>query len=248
MSRIFRKTLVAVVLVFGVTANATALLSAWLLHRHLTDEYVAKGRAIAMAIAAASPDALVGGDVASVQAMIDEFLRIGGVGYVFVTDRHGQVVAHTFVPALPADVPLVTADRRAGVSVDPVSVAGRGDYLQVTAPILAGEAGEVSVGMDKAGIWQSMRGAVMRQEGLMLGMLAVALVVFYLLVRSITGPLVQLAGYAVKIRDHDFSATPPAAGDDEVGVLARAMQSMAGELALLVSDLKRAVASTTMVP
>ena len=76
MSRIFRKTLLAVVVVFGVSANATALLSAWLLHHHLSVESVAKGRAIAMAIAAASPDALVGGDGASLQSMIDEFLRI----------------------------------------------------------------------------------------------------------------------------------------------------------------------------
>jgi PAS domain S-box-containing protein len=245
VSKIFRKTLIAVILVFGVTANASALLSAWLLHRHLTDEYVTKGRAITMAIAAASPDALVSGNAASVQAMIDEFLHIEGVGYVFVVDRRGRVVAHTFVPAMPASVPLVTVARGAGMSIDATSIAGRGEYLQITAPILAGEAGQVSVGMDKAGIREVMRGAVIRQEALMLVMCAVAVFVFYIQVGSITRPLVQLAGYAVKIRDHDFSAEPPETGDDEVGVLARAMRSMAAQLALLVSDLKRAVADTT---
>lgn len=240
MSKIFRRTLIAIILVFGVAANATALLSAWLLHRHLTDEYVTKGRAIAMAIAAASPDALVAGDAAAVQAMIDEFLHIDGVGYIFVTDRQGTVVAHTFVPAMPKAL----LDAKSG-SVTQTHLDGIGDYIQVTAPILAGEAGHVGVGMDKVGIWRVMRGAVMRQEALMLAMLAVAVLVFYALVGSITRPLVELAGYAVKIRDHDFSAKPPQPGDDEVGVLARAMESMATQLSLLVSDLKRAVADTT---
>ncbi len=244
MSRIFRKTLVAVIVVFGVAANATALLSAWLLHRHLTDEYVTKGRAIAMAIAAASPDALVAGDDGSVQALIDEFLHIDGVGYVFVTDRRSQVVAHTFVPGMPAALADGIA-RRSALAVETTRIEGIGDYLQVTAPILAGEAGQVSVGMDKAGIWRVMRAAVMQQEGLMLAMMLVALVVFYALVGSVTRPLVALAAYAVKIKDHDFTARPPATGDDEVGVLARAMGSMAAQLALLVSDLKRAVADTT---
>lgn len=245
MSRLFRKTLLAIVLVFGVSANATALLSAWLLHRHLTDEYVTKGRAIAMAIAAASPDALVGGDAASVQAMIDEFLRIDGVGYVFVADRMGRIAAHTFLPAMPATVPQVTVSHQEAISIDDAVIPDRGDFIQVTAPILAGEAGQVSVGMDKAGIWRVMREAVIRQEVLMLAMFAVAVVIFYALVSGIARPLAALADYAVKIRDHDFSATPPPASDDEVGVLARAMGSMAGQLSVLVSNLKQAVADTT---
>lgn len=245
MSRIFRKTLVAVILVFGVAANATALLSAWLLHRHLTDEYITTGRAIAMAIAAASPDSLAAGDDAAVQAMIDEFLRIEGVGYIFVTNRQGTVMAHTFVPAMPLSLTAAPSADGPGDEVQRLSLPGLGDYIQVRAPILAGEAGTVAVGMDRAGIWNVMRGAVLRQEGLMLAMLAVAVVVFYALVGGITRPLVELAGYAVKIRDHDFTAKPPKTGDDEVGVLARAMESMAAQLSLLVSDLTQAVADTT---
>ncbi|MHC1791296.1 ATP-binding protein [Solidesulfovibrio sp.] len=245
MSRLFRKTLLAIVVVFGVSANATALLSAWLLHRHLTDEYITKGRAIAMAIAAASPDALVGGDAASVQALIDEFLHIEGVGYVFVVDRLGRVAAHTFLPVMPLSIPVVAVGHEQGLSVDDAVIPGRGDYIQVTAPILAGEAGQVSVGMDKAGIWRVMREAVIRQEVLMLAIFAVAVAVFYALVGSIARPLTALADYAVKIRDHDFTATPPPTSDDEVGVLARAMASMAGQLSALVSDLKQAVADTT---
>ena len=41
VSKIFRKTLVAVLLVFGVAANATALFSAWLLYHHLTEADIA---------------------------------------------------------------------------------------------------------------------------------------------------------------------------------------------------------------
>jgi PAS domain S-box-containing protein len=245
MSKIFRKTLVAVVLVFGVTANATALLSAWLLHRHLTDEYVSKGRAVAVAVASASRNALVGEDTASLEAIIAGMPHIADVGYVFVTDRTGRVLAHTFDSDMPAAVPRTSTGPRGDGGADEVNLPGRGRFLQVMIPIRSDVGGQVGVGMDMAGIWRSMRGAVLRQEGLMFLMLAVAVGVFYVLVGSVTRPLVELAGYAVRIRDHDFSAVPPETGNDEVGILARAMRSMAGELSLLVSDLTRAVADTT---
>jgi len=242
VSKIFRKTLIAVVLVFGVAANASALLSAWLLSHHLTETNLTNGRAIAAAIAASLPAALAAGDTTAVQDAIDAFSRLDGVGYVIVRDGRGRVLAHTLGKALPEGLPVDRPAAQDGIEVHP---SGLGHFLQVTASVGDGKAGRVAVGMDKAGIVRAMRGAVAGQEGLMLLVLVVAIGVFYVLARTITLPLVELADYAVKIRDHDFSAVPPQTGDDEVGVLARAMRTMAGELSLLVSDLTRAVAVTT---
>lgn len=245
MSIIFRRTLVAVIVLFGLTANASALLSAWLLHSHLTEEYLSKGQAMALALAAASPGALAAGDDDALQAMIAGFLSIEGVGYAYVADGAGRMRAHTLGASPPPLDPAAPAGRESAISFGETDIPGVGECLQITVPINGGAGGHVGLGMAKAGIKRVMYAAVLRQELLMLVMCAVAVAVFYVLVGSVTRPLVRLADYAVRIRSHDFSAALPETGDDEVGVLARAMGSMADQLSLLVSDLKRAVSETT---
>jgi len=244
MSRLFRKTLVAIVIIFGVVANATALLSAWILYTDLTDEYETKGRAIAGSIAEASVEILLNRDASTVQAMIDKFLDIEGVGYVYVLDNEGRVLSHTFVPGIPDEVRAGQADP-SGVTVKDVELPGMGGFIQVSAPILAGVAGTVCVGMDKNIIHAKIRTAVIQQEVLMMLMMGVAVIVFSMLIKGISRPLVDLSEYARKLRAHDFSARIAIASDDEVGLLAATMNSMADELSELVSGLERAVAGST---
>jgi PAS domain S-box-containing protein len=244
MSRLFRRALVAIVIIFGVVANASALLSAFILYTDLTDEYETKGLAIAGSIAEASVEILLNRDASTVQAMIDKFLDIEGVGYVYVRDNDGRIISHTFVPGIPDNDHLGEADP-SGFTVTDVTLPGMGDYIQVSAPILAGVAGTVSVGMDKNIIRAKIRAAVIQQELLMLFMLLVAVVVFFMLIKGISRPLTDLSEYAKKLRAHDFSARIAITSDDEVGLLAATMNSMADELSELVSGLERAVATST---
>ncbi|QLA21471.1 response regulator [Desulfolutivibrio sulfoxidireducens] len=244
MSRLFRKTLVAIVVIFGLVANATALLSAWILYTDLTEEYVTKGRAIAGSIAEASAELLLNRDASTVQAMIDKFLEIEGVGYVYVADGEGRILSHTFVPGIPEQARRDVADAR-GLTVKDLDLPGIGSFIQVTAPILAGVAGVVSVGMDKDIIHAKIRRAVVQQELLMLFMLAVSVAVFFILIKGVSRPLMELSEYAKRLRAHDFSARIAVTSEDEVGLLASTMNSMADELSELVSGLERSVASST---
>lgn len=247
VSKIFRKTLLAVILVFGVSANATALLSAWLLNRHLTEAAVSRAQGIASVVAAAESGALAEGKPVSLRIFLEAFARLDGVGYVAIFDRQGHELARAVSGGVPEAAPLTATGGtgETGLAAREVRLPDGSRYIQVAEPLAMDQAGWVVVGMETAGIAASMRWAVLGQEALMLCMLLVAVVVFYVLVKTVTRPLVELASYAVKIRDHDFTAVPPATGNDEVGILARAMRSMAGELSLLVSDLTRAVADTT---
>ena len=36
--------------------------------------------------------------------MIDQFLEIIGVSYVFVVDAQGEIISHTFVPSVPEEI------------------------------------------------------------------------------------------------------------------------------------------------
>ncbi len=244
MSRLFRKTLVAIVIIFGLVANATALLSAWILYKDLSEEYVTKGRAIAGSIAEASVELLLNRDASTVQAMIDKFLEVEGVGYVYVADEEGRILSHTFVPGIPDQVREGAPDTRE-VSVKNVELPGVGTFIQVSAPILPGVAGHVRVGMDTDIIHAKIRMAVVQQELLMLLMLAVSVAVFSLLIKGVSRPLTELSEYAKRLRAHDFSARIEVTSDDEVGLLASTMNSMADELSELVSGLERAVADST---
>lgn len=244
MSKLFRKTLLAIIILFGIVANATALLSAWILYNNLTDEYVTKGRSIAKSIAGASVEVLLNRDASTVQAMIDEFLEIEGVAYVYVVDGAGEIISHTFVPCVPVEA-RIAGLRKTPSSVEDVSLAGHGDYLQVSAPILAGVVGRVFVGMDKDIIWAKMRSAIIQQELLMLVMFCLSVFVFSVLIKGVSRPLTELSEYAKKLKNHDFSATITVRSGDEVGLLAGTMKSMAEELSSLVSGLEKAVANST---
>src|SRR6266496_3238799 len=94
--KLFTKTLILIVILFGVIATATSVLSGWILYRSLTDEYRSKGIAIAQSVADSSAEIILHRDLSTVQAIIDQFAEIGGVAYVFVSDAQGEVVSHTF--------------------------------------------------------------------------------------------------------------------------------------------------------
>ena len=103
-SGLFTKTLILIVVLFGIIAGATSILSGWTLYQSLTKEYRSKGMTIAKSVADSSAETLFNHSLTTVQAIIDQFDEIEGVAYVFVADAHGDVVAHTFVPAVPKEV------------------------------------------------------------------------------------------------------------------------------------------------
>ncbi len=236
--------LVTMAVLFGIMANATAFLSAWLLYNSLEDEYISKGQAIAESIALTSVGMLLNHNPSNLQALIDESLHIKGVGYVLVEDGEGVVVAHTFVPNVPAKV-FSVARKSEELEVQHIQLDKYGEYIQVGAPILAGVAGYVRVGMDLVVIKHAIWIAIIKQEILMLGLFLVAIIVFYFLIKGISRPLTQLTGYAQRLREHDFTAQVDVSSQDEIGLLARTMQSMAQELARSITELEVNVADAT---
>ncbi|WP_027186314.1 ATP-binding protein [Desulfovibrio inopinatus] len=244
MSRLFRKMLIAIVLLFGIMANATAFLSAWLIYDNLKAEFVSKGEAIAKSIALTSLETLLNRDPARLQALIDESLHINGVGYVLVEDSGGDVIAHTFVPAVPKEVFFV-ARREGRIATHRVHLDGYGDFIQIGAPILEGGGGYVRVGMDMAIIEHNIWAAIIKQEMLMVVLFCLSVFVFYYLIKGISRPLSELTRYAQRLREHDFSAHVTISSHDEIGLLARTMQSMAQELARSITELEGHVAEAT---
>jgi len=255
--RLFTKTLILIVILFALIATTVSVLSARNIYRSLTDEFESKAQAIAQGIADSSTEILLNRNLATVQAIIDQFVEISGVAYVFVSDAQGEIVAHTFVPEIPAQVNAqVTPYERQGVvsGLDPqhVEIEGLGDFIHVAAPILAGVAGFVHVGMDQSFIRDHIWSVVYKQQMLMLLIFFLVVGIAYFAVNHIVQPITRLAEYTHNLAEQDFSAGPdiPNAirkiqkGDtSEIGELATSFIAMERMLQQYLKDLEETTAA-----
>ncbi|MEW5774525.1 MAG: ATP-binding protein [Thermodesulfobacteriota bacterium] len=245
LSSLHARILVVTLVIFGVVATLSAVLTMIILRRHLTDEYVSKGTAIAGSIAAQAVDLILNRDPATVQAAMDEYLQIEGVAFVYVRDDTGRIISHTFTPKIPDEMISPPGDPTGIRVVEHMASPAMGDHIHITAPVLAGAAGYVHVGMDTSIITRHLWSAGMKHQGLMLAIFLASSVALYLLVNRIARPLTELTGYAARLAAKDFDAPMRISAGGEVGALAGTMRFMAGEISGLVAGLTREVDRAT---
>ncbi|TVQ96106.1 MAG: response regulator [Desulfovibrionales bacterium] len=250
-SRLFRKTLLAMVVIFGAMATVSSFYSGWTLHRQMMSENESKAVAIARSIANSSTELLLSRDAATVQAVIDQYLEIRNVAYVFVQDRAGEVVSHTFTPRVPQEVMRLASPvspenlPHHQVAVQQVYVPGLGRALDISHPILGGLAGSVHVGMDLESINTLIWREVLFQHGMFILFFVLGIIVAYVMINRISQPLTQLAEYAGRVANHDFKAPMLARSRDEIGDLALTMQYMARQLDEIITGLHGRIQGAT---
>ncbi|NLI31002.1 MAG: PAS domain S-box protein [Nitrospiraceae bacterium] len=228
MSKLFKKTLLIIIVLFAVIALTTLISSGWNLYHDLTEEYKSKGTAIASSIAGSSVETLLNRDASTVQAMIDQFTEIIGVSYVFVVDAQGEIISHTFIPNVPDEILKIQTSKN--VAPTDLHIRGRGDFIDISSPIVEGAVGYVHVGMDKGIIMSQLQAAMIRQIYLLSLIFIVSVAAAYVFVNRVSQPLNKLTEYSRKLAQHDFTAQVEIRSKDEVGLLADTMQSMAIEL------------------
>ncbi len=232
-SKLFKKTMLGQISIFAIIAIATSLLSAWNLDQHLKREYVSKGTSIARSIASSSVDLMVNSDPSAIQAAIDQFISADdGIAYVVVVDDRHAVVAHTFVPNVPAEIMEITGlkEDKETITRRDLQVAEVGGIINLTAPILAGVAGYVHVGMDHDLIVSNIRAALIRQFALIAVIFGLSLAVVYVWVSRITAPLARLTAAATDVAEGDLERKVEIRSRDELGALARAFNHMIDRL------------------
>ena len=231
VSKLFKKTLFIIIVLFAVIAVTIAISSGWNLYKDLTEEYKSKGTAIAKSIAGSSVETILNRDASTVQAMIDQFLEIIGVSYVFVVDAQGEIISHTFVPSVPEEIIIIKSEKTKTVAkIQDLRIRGKGDFIDISAPILQGAIGFVHVGMDKGIIMSQMKSALVRQLYLLSIIFLLSIAMAYIFVNKVSQPLNKLTEYAKKLASHDFSSAVDIESTDEIGLLADTMKSMATDL------------------
>jgi len=241
---LFKKTGLLAFCLFGIISTLASALTAWTLYERMTQEYISKGSAIATSIAGASQEILLVRDAATVQSMIDQYLEIEGVSYVFVVDGDRLLVSHTFVPEMPRQLRGLEGAKHEQV-VTELDLPDTGSVIDICVPILVGVAGYVHVGMDKELIMGYFWEVVIEMQALLFSIFWVCVGILYLVTRRISRPLHHLTEYARKLAAHEFNASINIKTGDELEVLGRSMQSMGQELALLFSEMESEVDKAT---
>jgi diguanylate cyclase (GGDEF)-like protein/PAS domain S-box-containing protein len=250
--RLLTRLLLFIMIVFGIMATSTAFLSSRELSHALENEYKARAMALARSIADGNTELLLVQSAGNVQAAIDQHQEMGDLSYIVVVDARGEVMAHTFTPAVPKAVTQFIAELRGRetASLQPdirtLRLDDGSEVIHVAQPVLGGRGGYVHIGMDTEPIRNATASAILRQHLLTLGVFMVCLAVAFLFIRSITRRLASLADYARQVAAHDFSTTCDVRSDDEIGALADSMRTMAGQIAGQVAQLEGAVAEATL--
>ena len=225
IQKLFQKTRFGIFALFGLIVLSTSILCIYTVDTQLSAEYETNTRNIAKTIADASVDILLNRNLATLQSMIDQFVEIQGIRYIYITSESGEYLAHTFVPGIPEQV--LASDPS---STEPVerSIPGMGDFVEVGSPILAGVAGTVHVGMDLDLVALKIQRAIGQQVILICIFLVVGILASIWFVNLAAKPLGGLLAYAVDLagnREPDSARDDELlARDDEVGDLARLFQ------------------------
>jgi sensor histidine kinase regulating citrate/malate metabolism len=230
VAKLFQKTMFGIFLLFGLIALSTSALCVYTVDRQLSGEYEANSRAIAQAIANSSLDIILNRDPSTLQSLIDQFKEIQGIRYLYIVDEEGEMLAHTFVPGVPA---AIMASDRISVATVHRRIPGFGEFVEVSSPILDGIAGSVHVGMDKGLIALKIQTAIGQQVYLISMIFLVSIVGSFLLVNLAARPLARLGGYAMQLAAPEAPTLVTTADvqallerTDEVGQLARLVRHL----------------------
>jgi len=256
LNRLFQKTLLAMVFLFGAIALLTSCFSGWNLYKHLYVEYENKGVAIARSLSDAGADLIVGGDVAITQSIVNQYFDMKGVVYIILRSESGKVLYHSFGSSVP---PIFNVLHTAVIQqpldtiyVRNVNIKDIGSVIDITAPIHSSHGGFVHVGMDKTSIEKIGWTAFLNQQGIVLCIFFLSIVMSYLLIRRIAQPLTILTIYAKRLAKHDFLSVLPnqhhirtmaKTSEDEVGNLANAFILLESQIGRYIRDIKETTAA-----
>lgn len=217
-----------VILSIGIALICSAILSIW----QATTTYLVDKRegllATANVIAGASSSAVASNDDALIKDSLRSIARLPGLAYARIEDSNGRMLTQVGGAVhLGSDLTLDRAERRS------LYTFLRTRTVQVSVPIIfGGEAVGRVVLISKTGdlAVRFLGVFVIASFGALIAM-ALGLSIAHRLQRSITSPLVMLAGEMARIaRTQDYSASVPATADIETEQLAGSFTVMIGEI------------------
>ncbi len=210
----------------------------------MEEEFKSKGKTVASSLATSSEDKLYSGYLDVVQDLVDGSSEIYGIRYIFVVDRKGEVVAHSFGDDFPADLAGTNpVEGEEAFRIAELDLRSVGRVMDVAVPILYGAAGTAHVGMDRGIIIEEVRQItsqliVQFAIASLLGVILLHLVVQYLL-RHLSTILAVLQ----RVGKGDLAARVDVPTRDEFRDLGDQLNTTFGGLGLMIIRVRQAFRS-----
>jgi signal transduction histidine kinase/CheY-like chemotaxis protein len=200
------------------------------LSQRMTENFMAHGDVVAAALAKSVEPSLVNRDLTSVQSALDATLTIPDVQWAYVAAPDGRVLAHTFVPKFPDSLreEAQNLKNRSLVTLP----EERQPIVFFEKPVLTGIVGTVYMGFNRTKLISSIH----LMELVILFSIAVVMLAvtaaFSVVIRRIVAPVQALTRAADNLgrEGHSGFQELPVVSDDEIGILTRTFNSMAGEI------------------
>ena len=202
----------------------------WQLLPRVKKSFVAQCEVVTAGLAQSVESSLVARDITPAQAAIDHLLSIRDVKWAYITAPDGKVLAHTFVPQFPDQLA-----QQVSVVNDYGWINLGGEHvptLVIRKKVLAGIVGTVWVGYSQAGLLSSIRDMERTVLSLIVLVMLIVTVIFTVVTQRIVAPIRSLT-QAAHLLTENASETfrpVPVQSDDELGVLTRTFNRMAGEV------------------
>ncbi|MEA4901795.1 ATP-binding protein [Desulfitobacterium sp.] len=228
-------------LVVGVVALLTSMM-VWqmgnVLTTNLRDQLDKRAVSIGSDVAARATNDLLINNTYSVYEMIKETVKNNQDAlYIFIVDPQGNVLAHTFGDAFPAELLKanpVDSKEKYHLTAFRTEV---GVVRDVAVPILNGKLGTARVGMGEQGLRKAVLSMVWSFLAIALFVSAVGIIAAVILTRVLTHPIRDLVSLTQKVAQGDLKVQGIVHSEDEIGVLTKAFNQMTTSLS--ENDLER---------
>jgi signal transduction histidine kinase/ActR/RegA family two-component response regulator len=166
-------------------------------------------------------------DAVSVQAELDEALKVPNVEWAYMAAPDGTVLAHTFVPVLPAWAPRLASRTREAKYFEVPELGP--SVLVFSRPVLGGIVGTVYIAFNR----DSLVSEVYRTEAILLagilGLMMVVTAAIGIFFRRVVRPLKALTAAAVAFRSGRSGTKDLPDTGDEIELLTGAFNAMVSD-------------------
>ncbi|MHC5038069.1 MAG: sensor histidine kinase [Planctomycetota bacterium] len=206
-----------------IMGGVLLLLLRWQMRRSLRDALASKGEALAHSLAhLVEEESLTRKEWQLEIALRDAVESDRDVLYVMVADPRGRVIADTFPRGVPKTLASWVQHFKENAHFD----SDQGRIRHLVAPILEGEGGVLHMGLSEENVDREVGRAILRIGSILGGIFLVGILGVITLGAIQTRPGVHLAERAKRIADGELSLRLQSTSQDEVGHLARTIDSM----------------------
>lgn len=221
------KILINLILVTVLFGLGMIVFTETFINRRLHNMGLEKGVVIAKRIAMDCVTPIITENYFEISMMFNDLMASEqDIVYAYVLDDSGREVVHTFKKGVPRDLILAhEVDLRLPFSTKELAT-DKGDVHDITVPLLSGQVGVLHLGMSDEAIKKDVNDIKTAIILFSLAVLIVGTLASICFSRTITSPLLNLAGAVEAYGRGDINYYPQVNSKDEIGELTRIFNKM----------------------